>query len=95
MNTKAMHDKYGEVVRVSPDTLSFTTAQAWQGKSKPHVRPLGNLQSWLVGGGGGKSSVGNLLKSQFKQISMGTKPTDLKSLNRLDLAMPWGRKATI
>ena len=35
MNTKAIHDKYGDVVRVAPDTLSFTTSQAWQGKNFP------------------------------------------------------------
>lgn len=26
-----MHDKYGEVVRVAPNTLSYTGAQAWRG----------------------------------------------------------------
>ncbi|ROT36171.1 isotrichodermin C-15 hydroxylase, partial [Sodiomyces alkalinus F11] len=28
--TKEMHMKYGHVVRIAPDTLSFTTSQAWQ-----------------------------------------------------------------
>ncbi|KAI0009074.1 cytochrome P450 monooxygenase-like protein [Xylariaceae sp. FL0662B] len=29
-NTKLLHDKYGPVVRISPDSLSFSTAQAWK-----------------------------------------------------------------
>ncbi|KAL0262351.1 hypothetical protein SLS55_003797 [Diplodia seriata] len=28
--TKAMHDKYGEVVRLAPDQLSFTSVEAWR-----------------------------------------------------------------
>lgn len=32
-NIKALHDKYGPVVRISPDSLSFNTAQAWKGVS--------------------------------------------------------------
>lgn len=27
---KALHDEYGEIVRIAPDELSFTTAQAWR-----------------------------------------------------------------
>ncbi|KAI8624412.1 isotrichodermin C-15 hydroxylase [Xylariaceae sp. FL1651] len=27
--TKALHDTYGQVVRISPDTLSYTAGQAW------------------------------------------------------------------
>lgn len=30
---KDMHMKYGHVVRIAPDTLSFTTSEAWQGES--------------------------------------------------------------
>ena len=30
---KALHDKYGDVVRISPDSLSFNTAQAAKGTS--------------------------------------------------------------
>jgi len=30
-NTHALHAKYGSVVRVAPDALSFTSAQAWKG----------------------------------------------------------------
>ncbi|KAL5896144.1 hypothetical protein ACKVWM_001359 [Pyricularia oryzae] len=26
---KALHDKYGKVVRITPDTLSYTDSQAW------------------------------------------------------------------
>ncbi|KAI9679680.1 MAG: hypothetical protein M1822_007286 [Bathelium mastoideum] len=29
-NTKLLHGKYGPVVRISPDSLSFNTAQAWR-----------------------------------------------------------------
>lgn len=28
---KALHDKYGKVVRITPDTLSYTDSQAWSG----------------------------------------------------------------
>jgi hypothetical protein len=30
---KSLHDKYGEVVRVSPKSLSFASGQAWRGMS--------------------------------------------------------------
>ena len=30
MSTKKLHDEYGPVVRVNPDTLSFITAQSWK-----------------------------------------------------------------
>jgi hypothetical protein len=30
-NTHALHVKYGRVVRIAPDALSFNTAQAWKG----------------------------------------------------------------
>lgn len=29
--TKALHDQFGHVVRVSPNQLSFSSAQAWRG----------------------------------------------------------------
>ena len=29
---KALHEKYGPVVRTDPESLSFTTSQAWKGK---------------------------------------------------------------
>lgn len=28
-----LHEKYGEVVRIAPDTLSYTCSQAWTGWS--------------------------------------------------------------
>jgi len=31
--SKDLHDKYGHVVRIAPDILSFTTSQAWAGQS--------------------------------------------------------------
>ncbi|PVI03021.1 putative benzoate 4-monooxygenase cytochrome P450 [Periconia macrospinosa] len=30
LDTKALHDRYGSVVRISPNALSFNTAQAWK-----------------------------------------------------------------
>jgi cytochrome P450 len=30
MNTRKLHDRYGSVVRLSPNELAFNTAQAWQ-----------------------------------------------------------------
>ena len=32
-DTKLLHDKYGSVVRVLPDALSYNTAQAWKGNA--------------------------------------------------------------
>lgn len=29
----ALHERYGDVVRIAPDTLSYTTAEAWPGIS--------------------------------------------------------------
>lgn len=34
----ALHDRYGPVVRIGPDSLSFNTANAWKGTFNP---PLG------------------------------------------------------
>lgn len=31
-NAKLLHDKYGPVVRISPDSLSFNTARSWRGE---------------------------------------------------------------
>ena len=28
---KALHEKYGHVVRIAPDTLSYTSGEAWAG----------------------------------------------------------------
>lgn len=28
--TKELHDKYGSVVRIAPDELSYNTSEAWQ-----------------------------------------------------------------
>jgi hypothetical protein len=28
---KLLHDKYGNVVRIQPDALSYNSAQAWKG----------------------------------------------------------------
>jgi hypothetical protein len=30
---KTLHDKYGDVVRISPNCLSFCTSEAWRGMS--------------------------------------------------------------
>ena len=60
MSTKKLHDDYGQVVRVNPNTLSFITAQSWKdihgylsGKRqlpKPHfIRPVKNGQSQSLG----------------------------------------------
>lgn len=32
-DTRLLHDKYGSVVRVLPNALSYNTAQAWKGSS--------------------------------------------------------------
>lgn len=29
-----MHDRYGDTVRISPKTLSYTNSQAWKGKAR-------------------------------------------------------------
>ena len=42
-----LHEKFGSVVRVSPDTLSFNTAQAWRGESTFLSRIPGTL-TWLI-----------------------------------------------
>ncbi|OJD28891.1 cytochrome p450 [Diplodia corticola] len=42
--TKAMHDKYGDVVRLAPDQLSFTSVEAWR-----------DIYGHKVGGRGGMS----------------------------------------
>jgi hypothetical protein len=31
LDNKVLHDKYGQVVRVSPTELSYSSAQAWEG----------------------------------------------------------------
>lgn len=31
-NIKALHDKYGPVVRISPNQLSYASSQAWRGR---------------------------------------------------------------
>ena len=36
---RALHETYGEVVRVSPNALSYNTAQAWKGRGS-HSSPL-------------------------------------------------------
>lgn len=36
--SKNLHDKYGHVVRIAPDILSFTTSQAWVGQSPGTTR---------------------------------------------------------
>ena len=33
----ALHDRYGPVVRIGPDSLSFNTANAWKGNVNPQV----------------------------------------------------------
>lgn len=30
-DTKALHDRYGSVVRLAPNTLSYNSSQAWKG----------------------------------------------------------------
>jgi signal peptidase I len=32
-NVKELHGKYGDVVRIRPDSLTFNTASAWKGKN--------------------------------------------------------------
>lgn len=32
-DTKLLHDKYGSVVRIKPDALSYNSAQAWKGNA--------------------------------------------------------------
>ena len=32
LDTKRLHERYGKVVRTSPNALSFITAEAWKGK---------------------------------------------------------------
>ena len=34
-NWKVLHDVYGEVVRITPTTLSFNSKAAWQGVNRP------------------------------------------------------------
>lgn len=41
---KEMHDKYGEVVRLAPDQISFTSVEAWK-----------DIYGHKVGGKGGMS----------------------------------------
>jgi hypothetical protein len=43
VDTKSLHDQYGPVVRVAPNTLSFNTAQAWKGAMRRHNRPRNRL----------------------------------------------------
>jgi hypothetical protein len=31
-DVKGLHDRYGDIVRITPEALSFDTAQAWRGK---------------------------------------------------------------
>ena len=31
---KELHDTYGDTVRISPKTLSFTSSQAWKGRNE-------------------------------------------------------------
>jgi len=35
IDTQKLHEAYGPVVRIMPDALSFTTAQAWKGTASP------------------------------------------------------------
>ena len=34
IDTQKLHDQYGPVVRISPNALSFNTAQAWKGNPR-------------------------------------------------------------
>lgn len=34
---KALHDQYGPVVRIGPDSLSFNTSKAWKGMCGLHL----------------------------------------------------------
>ena len=35
---KTLHEKYGPVVRVNPNSLSFNTAQAWKGRDREFLQ---------------------------------------------------------
>lgn len=40
ITTQRLHEKYGSVVRIMPNALSFNTAQAWKGFPDPHLLPI-------------------------------------------------------
>ena len=40
INTQRLHEKYGNVVRIMPNALSFNTAQAWKGFTNSHLLPI-------------------------------------------------------
>ena len=39
VDTQKLHNQYGPVVRISPNALSFNTAQAWKGDPRRTVNP--------------------------------------------------------
>ncbi|KAL8991260.1 MAG: hypothetical protein Q9169_007909, partial [Polycauliona sp. 2 TL-2023] len=47
-NTRQLHEKYGKVVRISPFTLFFTTAEAWKGTANQKPILLSNNKSVLT-----------------------------------------------
>lgn len=36
---REMHERYGDTIRVSPKTLSYTNSQAWKGKARVSACP--------------------------------------------------------
>ncbi|OCL02961.1 putative cytochrome P450 monooxygenase [Glonium stellatum] len=58
---KAFHDKYGDVVRFSPDELSFSSEQAWKDIYGHRDVPLVKDPGWysIVKGPGGAQSIFN------------------------------------
>jgi hypothetical protein len=48
--TKAFHDKYGGVVRIAPDHLSFNTARAFKDiyGNRPGKKQLQKDEEWFV-----------------------------------------------
>ncbi|KAK3395454.1 cytochrome P450 [Sordaria brevicollis] len=73
-HTQALHDKYGPVVRIAPNHLSFTDVRAWKdiyghmtgsrqgademGKCKPLVRPIHDLATNIISTGSREEHAG-------------------------------------
>jgi hypothetical protein len=46
-DTKALHDRYGSVVRLAPNTLSYNSSQAWKGLHSTLIM-FSLYQDWFV-----------------------------------------------